>query len=88
MLVVCSKPVKEVLTSLNAEGIGVLCEVAVLEHVVNVIPNDLDRYSKFAVVVHYLFSLAPILVALDPSQYIVSKPCEVHSSVIAILHGD
>ena len=48
MLVVCSKPVKEVLASLNTEGVGILREVTVLEHVVDVVPNgfelDLDQH--------------------------------------------
>lgn len=64
MLVVLSKPVKEVLASLDSKGVGILREVTVLEHVVNVVPNRLDRYSKFAVVVHYLLSLAPVFVSL------------------------
>ena len=68
MLVVCSKPVKEVLASFDAECVGVLREVAVLKHVVNVIPNSLQMYTKFAVVVHYLFGLAPVLIALRPES--------------------
>jgi hypothetical protein len=42
MLVVCGKPVKEVLASFNAEGVGVLGEVTVLEHVVDVVPNSFE----------------------------------------------
>ena len=85
MLVVCSKPVKEVLASLNTEGVGILREVTVLEHVVDVIPNSFElgirselclrhhvglypsvtyRDAELAVVVHHLFSLAPVLVTL------------------------
>ena len=41
MLVVCSKLVKEVLSSFDTEGVGVLREVTVLEHVVDVIPDSL-----------------------------------------------
>jgi len=64
MLVVCSKPVKEVLASLDSKGVGVLREVTVLEHVVNVIPNRLEVDAELTVVVNYLFSLAPVLVSL------------------------
>ena len=64
MLVVCSKPIKEVFPSFNAEGVGILREVAVLEHVINVIPNCLQVDAEFAVVVNYLFSFAPIFVTL------------------------
>lgn len=66
MLVVCSKPVQKVLASFDAEGVGVLREVAVLEHVVNVVPNHFHGDAKLAIVVHYLFGLAPVLVALCP----------------------
>ena len=59
-----SKLVKEGLAGFNAEGVGVLCEVTVLEHIVDVIPGNLEGNAKLAVVVHYLFSLAPVLVTL------------------------
>ena len=65
MLVVCSKLVEEVLASFNAEGVGVIREVTVLEHVVDVIPDRLERDAKLAVVVYDLFSLAPVLVSLS-----------------------
>ena len=73
MLVVCSKLVKEVLASFNTEGIGVVRKVAILEHVVDVIPNIFERDSKFAVVVHYLFSLTPVLVSLHLESARVSR---------------
>jgi len=65
VLVVCSKSVKEVLAGFDTEGIGIVSEIAVLEHVVNVIPDRLERDAKFAVVVHDRFSLAPVLVSLS-----------------------
>lgn len=64
MLVVCSKPVEEVLASFNAEGVGVLREVTVLEHVVNVVPDSFQPDAELAIVIHYLFGLAPVLVSL------------------------
>lgn len=64
MLVVLSKPVKEVLASLDPKGVGVLREVTVLEHVVDVVPNCLEVDAELAVVVHYLLSLAPVFVSL------------------------
>jgi hypothetical protein len=39
MLVVCSKLSKEVLASLDTEGVRIVREVTVLKHVVNVVPN-------------------------------------------------
>jgi hypothetical protein len=64
MLVVCGKLVKEVLASFNAESVGVLSEITVLEHVVDVVPNGLERNTKLAVVVYHIFGLAPVLVSL------------------------
>lgn len=43
MLVVCGKLVKEVFARLNAEGVGIIREVTVLEHVVDVIPYGLQK---------------------------------------------
>lgn len=68
MLVVCSKLVEEVLASFNAEGVGVIREVTVLEHVVDVIPDYFQRDAKLAVVVYHLFGLTPVLVALYPKS--------------------
>ena len=39
MLVVCGKLVEKVFASFNTEGVGVLREITVLEHVVDVIPD-------------------------------------------------
>jgi hypothetical protein len=64
VLIVGSELVKETFAGFNSEGIGIVREVTVLEHVVDVIPDRLKRNAKFAVVVHYCFSLAPVLVSL------------------------
>jgi hypothetical protein len=64
MLVVGSKPFEETLSGLDAEGVGILGEVTVLEHVVNVVPDRFEWNTELAVVVHHLFSLTPVLVAL------------------------
>jgi len=64
MLIACSESVKEALASFNAKSVGIIGEVTVLEHVVDVIPDGLKWDAKFAVVVYHLFGFAPVLVAL------------------------
>lgn len=65
MLVVRGKSIEEVLASFDTKGVGILREVAVLEHVVNVVPDRLEGNAEFAVVVHYIFGLAPVFVSLS-----------------------
>jgi hypothetical protein len=48
VLVVRSKPVKEVFAGFNAEGVGVLRKVTVLEHVVDIVPNSFELTFKSA----------------------------------------
>jgi hypothetical protein len=64
MLVVRSKLFEEVLASFNSKGVGVVCEVAVLEHVIDVVPNRLKRDAHLSVPVDHLFRFSPVLVAL------------------------
>lgn len=67
MLVVCGKIVKEVFASFNAESIGVLREVTVLEHVVDVIPNIFERDSCGAKV-SCQHDVSDIAFARDPAS--------------------
>ena len=67
MLVVCSKLVKEVLASFNTEGIGVVRKVAILEHVVDVIPNIFERDSCGAKV-SCQHDVSDIAFARDPAS--------------------
>jgi hypothetical protein len=64
MLVVRSKLIEEVLASFNTKRVGVVSEVAVLEHVIDIVPNRLERDAHLSVPVDHLFRFSPILVAL------------------------
>jgi len=64
MLVVSSKLIEKTFAGFDSKGVGVVGEVTVLEHVIDVVPNRLKRDAEFTVVVHYFFSLAPVLVTL------------------------
>jgi hypothetical protein len=64
MLVVRSELVEEVLASFNTKGIGVLSEVAVLEHVIDVVPNRFEGNPGRPVIIDNIFRLTPVLVTL------------------------
>lgn len=71
MLVVCSKPIEEVLASFNAEGVGILREVTVLEHVVDVIPNSFELRFISAWCLRYYVGLHPPFTYRDAEFAIV-----------------
>jgi hypothetical protein len=64
MLVVGSKLVEEILASFNPKSVGVIGKVAVLEHVIDIVPNRFERYSHLSVPVDHFFRFSPVLVAL------------------------
>jgi hypothetical protein len=64
MLIVRSKLVEEVLASFNSKGVGVVSEVAVLEHVIDIVPNRFERDAHLSVPVDHLFRFSPVLVTL------------------------
>jgi hypothetical protein len=64
MLVVCSEPIEEVLASFDTKGVGILSEVAVLEHVIDIVPDRFERNSGCPIIVDHILRFTPILVAL------------------------
>jgi len=71
VLVVCSKPLEEVLASFNAEGVGVLREVTVLEHVVDVVPNSFELTFMSAWCLRHHIGLHPSVAYRDSKFAVV-----------------
>ena len=68
MLVIGCQTIEKVFARLDSKGVWILGEVAVLEHVVDVIPNRFEGDTEFPVVVHHILGLTPVLVALYPKS--------------------
>ena len=80
MLVIGCQTIEKVFARLDSKGVWILGEVAVLEHVVDVIPNRFEGDTEFPVVVHHILGLTPVLVA--PATLVEAEaPVRHHDSL-------